>query len=143
MTHMIIHATHRRQPTESITTLLAIAFCCVLLVAPGTTSAKAGELVMFRQAGCEWCEAWDEEIGTIYPKTEEGREWPIRYVDIHKSRPADLRTLKPVVFTPTFVAHENGVEVGRITGYTGEDFFWGLLSKIVEKTQVGKQSAKD
>ncbi len=28
---------------------------------------------------------------------------------------------------------ENGLEIGRIRGYPGEDFFWGLLGEMIEK----------
>jgi thioredoxin-related protein len=94
--------------------------------------AGAAELVMFESPLCEWCEAWHAEIGEIYPKTAEARVAPLRRVDVHDPRPADLRGVGPVVFTPTFVLLEAGREVGRIVGYPGEDHFWGLLGVLVE-----------
>ena len=51
-------------------------------------------------------------------------------------RPADLNPLKPVIYTPTFVLIDNGKEIGRIIGYPGEDFFWGLLNEMVGKLPV-------
>jgi len=27
---------------------------------------------------------------------------------------------------------EDGTEIGRIEGYPGEDFFWGLLTQMME-----------
>lgn len=33
-------------------------------------------------------------------------------------------------YTPTFVLIDGGREVGRIEGYPGEAFFWGLLEKL-------------
>jgi len=107
------------------------AIVAVLLMTIG--GAKAAELVMFEKAGCPWCKRWDAEIGPIYPKTDEARCAPLRRVDIHTPRPADLRDVKPVVFTPTFVVVDHGHEVGRIVGYAGEDFFWPLLSEQLEK----------
>lgn len=95
--------------------------------------ATATELIMFRQDLCEWCEVWDEEVGIVYAKTREGQVAPLRNVDIHEERPRDLTGLKPVVYTPTFVLLNNGVEVGRIYGYPGENHFWGLLNQILEK----------
>lgn len=94
------------------------------------------ELVMLEQALCEWCEAWDAEIGPIYPKTWEGRAAPLRRVDIFDERPADLKSMRPTQFTPTFVLMRNGEEVGRMTGYVGEDFFWGLLDQLLAKAGV-------
>ena len=103
----------------------------------GAQAAHAGErmlqLVMFEQAACEWCEAWDEEIGEIYPLTAEGKRAPLRRVDIHDPRPTDLAEIPGTKFTPTFVLVAEGRELGRITGYAGEDFFWGLLAQIFDK----------
>jgi len=54
-------------------------------------------------------------------------------VDISDDRPSDLQHLKGIRFTPTFVILENGREIGRILGYAGESFFWGLLEKLAKK----------
>jgi hypothetical protein len=104
----------------------------VAMLALNVTAAAAMELVMFRQAGCPWCAAWDREVGPIYPKTEFGRRVPVRFVDLGRAR--DTAGLKsPVRFTPTFVVLEGGREIGRIEGYPGQDFFWGLLENLVPK----------
>ena len=100
--------------------------------------ARAGdappvELVMFEQTYCEWCERWDEEIGVVYHKTAEGETAPLRRVDIHDERPEDLEDIRGIAFTPTFVLVEEGRELGRIAGYPGEDFFWPMLGKLLEK----------
>ena len=31
---------------------------------------------------------------------------------------------------------ENGKEVGRLEGYPGEDFFWGLLTVMFERAEI-------
>lgn len=108
----------------------------VLFLASAQISAKAHELIMFRQAGCEWCADWDRDVGTKYPLTDAGKMAPLRMINIHQKRPDDLAGLKPVVFTPTFVVLKDGREVGRITGYPGEDFFWGLLEKILSDSST-------
>lgn len=97
---------------------------------------------MFEQAGCEWCAAWNREIGPIYPKTEEGRNAPLRRLDIFKPLPDDLANIVPGRFTPTFVLVENGREIGRIRGYPGEDFFWGLLGELIEKLETPEGPAE-
>jgi hypothetical protein len=103
-------------------------------------SVDAAELVLFEAADCVWCEAWDTEIGEIYPKAAEARIAPLRRVDIHDERPADLVAVRGVVYTPTFVLMEAGKEIGRITGYAGEDFFWGLLGIELRKLDSGPTS---
>ncbi len=104
------------------------------LVFGAPSLGNAAELLMFESDDCIWCDAWNEEIGPIYPKTAEGRRAPLRRVDIHAARPQDLQNIEGVRFTPTFVlTDDQGREVGRINGYPGEDFFWGLLSELIAK----------
>jgi len=96
---------------------------------------SAAELVMFEQVGCVWCAKWNAAIAPVYPKTAEGKFAPLRRVDIDTGSRKGLKLGAPVHYTPTFVVVEDGQELGRIEGYPGEDFFWGLLDKILlEKT---------
>jgi len=97
------------------------------------SDARAAELVMFEQAGCAWCEAFDREIAPIYGKTEEGRRAPLRRVDIAQNLPPDLAYLEVERLTPLFVLVDRGHEIGRIRGYPGEDHFWGLLGVLMKK----------
>lgn len=114
--------------------LTSIALFTGLLLAGASRAGDARtELVMFEQENCEWCEAWSREIGPIYPLTTEGRRAPIRRVDIHDPIPDDLADVEGSRFTPTFVLVHDGQEVGRIRGYPGEDFFWGLLDRMMQK----------
>lgn len=101
-----------------------------------TPAFSASELIMFNSPYCEWCELWEEEVGIVYDKTWEARIVPVRRVDIHDSRPDDLKQIRPVVYTPTFVLINDGREVGRINGYPGEGHFWGLLDEIVERLPI-------
>jgi hypothetical protein len=106
------------------------ALCAVVVLA---SAADAAELLMYRRAGCPWCATWDREIGPIYPKTDIGRRVPLRMVDLDRGDTPAVRTRSPVRYTPTFVLVENGQEVGRIEGYPGDAFFWGLLEQLVEQ----------
>jgi len=112
-------------------TCLAIGVIAAL-IASGV-STDAAELVMYESPACVWCERWNQEIAPAYPKTAESRMAPLRRVDIDDDRPADLKNIKGVIYTPTFVLVHLGQEVGRITGYPGEDFFWGLFEELVKK----------
>lgn len=107
--------------------------CAIGALAFSRVPLGAAELVMFHQAACEWCERWHEEVGVVYSKTPAARKAPLRLIDIHDDRPADLKGLKPVVYTPTFVLAENGREIGRILGYMGEDFFWSYLERLLTR----------
>lgn len=117
-------------------------FALALWMTVMTWPAQAAELVMFEQQGCEWCQIWHSEIGPVYAKTAEGRKAPLRRVDIFDPVPDDLKHIEPGRFTPTFVLLDNGREVGRIRGYPGEDFFWGLLGELIEKLDDAGSSGK-
>lgn len=92
-------------------------------------------LVMFEEDNCSWCEKWRAEIGEIYPKTIEGKTAPLRVLNIHDAVPEDIQLKMRTQYSPTFVLTDDGREVGRIEGYPGEDFFWGLLEKMIEKLE--------
>lgn len=116
------------------------AFAAAILLA-GAAPAAAAELVMFTRAGCPYCLQFDREIAPIYPKTAEGRQAPLRRVDIHERMPADLGFLTPERFTPVFVLVDGGREIGRIRGYPGDMHFWGLVGTLVARLDVTDASA--
>src|ERR1039458_165500 len=74
-----------------------------LFIALSLSNARAAELVMFEQAGCAWCEAFDREIAPIYGMTEEGLRAPLRRVDTAQRLPADLAFIETERLTPLFV----------------------------------------
>jgi len=105
----------------------------VLAAAWALPGAHAAELVMLERPGCAWCLRWDREIAPIYPKTAEGRQAPLRRVDITQPWPSDLTDIASDQYTPTFIVVENGVEIARLRGYPGEHFFWPMLSEMLAK----------
>lgn len=97
-------------------------------------------LLMAEEDGCHWCAKWHEEIAPIYPKTAEGRTAQLQTYDLHRETP-DVAFVSKVRFTPTFILVENGQELGRIEGYPGEDFFWGLLTMMFERAGISLEQA--
>lgn len=96
-----------------------------------TLASQAAELVMVEQTGCHWCARWNSEVSHIYPKTDEGKQAPLRRVDL-RDLPEDITFKSRPVFTPTFVLVEGGTELGRMEGYSGDQFFWFLLAQLLE-----------
>jgi len=95
-------------------------------------TARAAELLMVEQQGCYYCLEWKDEIGPIYPKTQEGKFAPIKFIDI--TEVDEIEGLqRDVVFTPTFILFEKENELARLEGYPGEDFFWALLEIMLEQ----------
>lgn len=111
--------------------LVAVLVCLAPIVA-----AAQPALFMAEETGCYWCAKWDDEIAHIYPKTAEGRTAPLQRYDLHSEKP-DVTFKTPVRFTPTFIlVDSSGNEVGRIEGYPGEDFFWGLLAALFDQASI-------
>ncbi|WP_316231147.1 thioredoxin [Bradyrhizobium sp. SZCCHNR1051] len=119
-----------RSASRGFATLAGAVVTGICLSSP----AFASELVMFERPGCGWCARFNAEIGPIYAKTDEGRALPLRRVDLAKPLPTDLSGIDPGAFTPTFVVVEQGREIGRIRGYPGGAFFFGLLGRIMNAT---------
>jgi len=118
--------------------LLAPLFL-ILLFGP----AQAAELVMFEQKGCIWCQKFDRELAPAYDKTSEGRRAPLRRLDIAQPVPPGLAFIKRERFTPVFVLIDGGREIGRIRGYPGDTFFWGLLANLIERLDRGESAAPE
>jgi thioredoxin-related protein len=121
--------------------MLRIAVLLVALITP--FSGRAAELVMFTQRGCVWCQKFEREIAPAYEKTTEGKRAPLRRVDIAKPQPADLAFIQRERFTPVFVLIDGAREFGRIRGYPGDAFFYGLLDNLIAQMDRGEAAAPD
>jgi hypothetical protein len=110
---------------------LAILVLAGALLADHRT-VRAAELVMFEDPACAWCRRWHAEIGPSYALTAEGRKAPLRRFHIRDQAIAGLLLKQPITATPTFVLAEEGRELGRIVGYPGEEFFYGLLGSLLK-----------
>ncbi len=122
-------------PSRTFSQTLFSRFAVVgaIFIALTVTQARAAELVMFEQAGCIWCDAFNREIAPVYAKTDEGQRAPLRRVDIAGPVPQDLVFIDIEKLAPLFVLVDRGREIGRIRGYPGEDNFWGLLGSLIKK----------
>ena len=112
-----------------------ILFTLAAMICLATQAAAETRLLMFEEAGCSWCARWTAEVGTEYPITPEGRAAPLVRLNIHSRIPEEYSLGSRPRYTPTFVLVKNGQELGRIEGYPGEDFFWGLLSALLDRAQ--------
>lgn len=144
-----IHITLYERGPSMIRTLRR-TLAIVALALPSTFALAAGgregtaQLFMVESPGCHYCLQWKEEIGPIYPKTAEGKFAPLQMIDIDDPLPAGVTFKRKAVYTPTFVLVQNGQEIGRIEGYPGEDFFWGLLEMMLEtKTDFAAEASAE
>ncbi|WP_343079465.1 thioredoxin family protein [Ostreiculturibacter nitratireducens] len=115
---------------KSLPALFMVALT-TLIAGPGAAEMR---LVMVEQPGCVYCAEWDHEIADIYPLTPEGKAAPLERAQLRGPYPEGVNLDMPPIFTPTFILLNDGTEVGRIEGYPGEDFFWGLLGQMMAAT---------
>lgn len=112
--------------------VLCVAFGLSSLA--GFAPARADmQLLMFEEPGCIWCQRWHDDVGGEYALTPEGRMAPLERLGLHAALPEDIDLNSRPRYSPTFVVVRDGAEIGRIEGYPGEDFFWGLLGRILER----------
>jgi hypothetical protein len=90
-------------------------------------------LLMVEEPGCIWCARWNEEVGGEYPITPEGRAAPLVRPRSATAAGGDHARLPPPFHADLHRGRQDGAEIGRIEGYPGEDFFWGLLGRILER----------
>lgn len=95
-----------------------------------TAPTLATELLMLEQQGCAWCARWHQEIGEAYPNTDQGKQAPLRRVDINEW-PEDLEHIARERVTPTFVLISDNQEIARLRGYPGDHFFWPMLDEML------------
>ena len=88
---------------------------------------------MFEAPDCGYCLKWDAEVGVVYARTAEARIAPLRRLQLAAGTPAGLMLREEVRYTPTFVLVRDGRELDRITGYLGEEQFWGLLGVMLAR----------
>ncbi|WP_400082786.1 hypothetical protein [Yoonia sp. R78084] len=114
---------------------LTVAAFAVTLMSAASARAEL-QLMMAEEPGCLWCARWNEEIGPIYTKTDEGAAAPLRRVNLLDPMPSDIVLARRINYTPTFILLVEGIETNRIEGYPGDDFFWGLLGQMLEQEGV-------
>ena len=106
----------------------------VILIWLGTVPAMAQglQLVMVEEHGCVYCARWNAEVSPEYPLTDEGRAAPLVRVDVSDQPYTDYHLERRAIYTPTFILIRDGAEVSRLEGYPGENFFWGLLARMID-----------
>lgn len=127
------------QPKSLRAAILGLA-AAVLTALPLDALAEV-RLLMAEEAGCIWCARWNADVSPEYAITAEGRAAPLWRIDIHDPLPANIELNRRLAYTPTFVLIRDGKEISRLEGYPGEDFFWGLLQKMLDEAGIDFRAA--
>jgi protein-disulfide isomerase len=92
------------------------------------TVSEPVRLIMVETLACPYCIRWHSEIGPAYPASPEGKFAPLERFLLGAP---EIKDLKPVAFTPTFIVMRGNTETGRLVGYPGQDYFWDELREVL------------
>jgi hypothetical protein len=121
----------RGSATRRAILLGAVGLCAGRGAAPAA-AAEAARMVFLERSDCPFCRRWLRDVGEqAWNRSDLGARAPLRRVDVSGGLPADLRFIANWRFTPTFVLVRGGAEVGRITGYNGDTFFWQQAESLI------------
>ena len=96
--------------------------------------ATTRELVVFETADCDYCLLLRRDVLPEYLRSRRAAEVPLRFVDVESIDLDQLPLSQPLTVVPTVVLMSEGYEVGRITGYTGPELFFHLVSRLLHLT---------
>lgn len=100
------------------------------LLAASSPLAVAAELIAVEHARCAICIRFDATVARSYRRSAEGREAPLRRVDLARGMPSDLTDIRVV---PTFILRDRGREIGRFEGFTDRASFYRRVSALLAK----------
>ena len=119
-------------------TVLALLFALTMIIPAKSSRADLDletaalstgtlELVVIEADGCIYCGLFRRDVLPSYAVSEQGKQMPVRFVDVNDTNTARLDLKSPVDIVPTFIVVKSQHEVGRISGYMGpEDFFHSI-----------------
>lgn len=91
----------------------------------------AFELVVVEADGCIYCKLFRRDVLPTYETSEQGKEAPVRFVDVNDVDTAHLDLTSTVDVVPTFVVVKSHHEVGRIAGYVGPENFFHSINYLI------------
>jgi thioredoxin-related protein len=95
--------------------------------APAPVVTSQWELVVVEATGCIYCGLFRRDLFPAYNASEQGKQMPVRFVDVNAINNNHLDLQSPINVVPTFVVVKSNHEIGRISGYMGpEDFFHSI-----------------
>lgn len=105
---------------------------CALLVMAGGAKAQELRLLMIEQPGCYYCRVFNRDIAPVYETSKEGQLAPLVHAQLRGPLPEGITLVSAPFVTPTFILiGPDGVEIERLTGFPGEDFFWPYIGDMI------------
>jgi len=111
--------------------LFASLLLAVVIAVP--TRANALELVYFDADWCAPCRKFKKEVLPGWKESELGARIELRMAEMKDQTRLGIGFAEKIVEVPVFVLVENGVEVGRVVGYTTARKFWAELREALDQ----------
>jgi thioredoxin-related protein len=89
------------------------------------------EIVVFEVENCTYCSVFRDQVLLRYRQSPRAVELPIRFIDVNEADVSKMKLVAPIQIVPTMVMMKDGREVDRISGYTGPENFFILVSKML------------
>ena len=94
---------------------------------------------MLTDKACPYCQAWEREVGKIYPKTDLAQKFPLKRLELEDEKSGFNINFNEVRGTPTFIFLRDNNEIGRIEGFSDVEMFWWLVDDIVAQVEIMKE----
>ena len=114
---------------------LSILFTLLFLSLP----LSAYELLMFSVSNCIYCIAFNEQVAPTYNDTKYAETLPLTIIDAEDppewfTTAYEKGDIKKIKGTPTFIIFnkESQVEIDRIVGYNGKEWFYERIAYWIE-----------
>ena len=92
-------------------------------------------LIMITDINCPYCQAWEKEVGSVYPKTDLSHQFRLVRVEFGAPLTKFIPFIDQVRGTPTFIFLRDNAEIGRIEGFSDAEMFWWLVDDIVNQAE--------
>jgi len=96
-----------------------------------TPSDVTFELVVVEAEGCIYCRLFRRDVLPAYEASTQGKDAPVRFLDVNDIETARLDLKSSVDIVPTFVIVKSQHEVGRISGYVGPENFFHSIKYLI------------
>lgn len=90
------------------------------------------QLVVLEVPGCIYCGVFRRQLLPRYEASKQGKDIPVRFVDLNDPELGEIGLTQPIGVVPTFVLLENNTEIGRIPGYVSHRDFFKAIDHILD-----------
>ena len=124
------------------TILLALFVALLTLAVPHGSKAsietaatsntpETWELLVVEAEYCIYCDLFRRDVLPAYEASDQGKQMPVRFIDVNDLDSAHLDLKSPVNIAPTFIVLKSNHEIGRIPGYVGPENFFHSINYLL------------